>query len=60
MQIQQEFNRKERKEHKDKNLRCFFFAVFVFFVVNPSLMAACFIRVNPVRHPRFNSFAGIF
>jgi polynucleotide 5'-kinase involved in rRNA processing len=38
MQFQQDFNRKERKEHRDKGLWCFFFAIFV---VNSSLVAAC-------------------
>ena len=33
-------NRKERKERRDKDLWCFFFATFAFFVVNPALVAA--------------------
>jgi hypothetical protein len=41
MQFQQDFNRKERKEHRDKNLWHFFFAIFAFFAVNSSLVAAC-------------------
>jgi len=45
MQFQQNFNRKERKEHRDNNLCCFLFAIFVFFVVNSSLVAAC--RAGP-------------
>ena len=40
MQFQQDFNHKERKEHKDKNLWPFFFAIFVFFAVNSFLVAA--------------------
>jgi hypothetical protein len=34
MQFQQDDNRKERKELRDKNLRCFFFVIYAFFVVN--------------------------
>jgi hypothetical protein len=41
IQFQRDFNRKERKERRDKNLRWFFFAIFAFFVVNSSLVAAC-------------------
>ena len=40
MQFQQNFNRRERKERRDRNLWCFFFAIFVFFVVNSSSVAA--------------------
>jgi hypothetical protein len=40
MQFHQDFNHKERKEHKDKNLWHFFFAIFVFFAVNSFLVAA--------------------
>jgi len=50
MQFQQKFNRKERKEHRDKTL-WFFFAIFAFFVVNSSLVAAC-------RAASFASFRG--
>jgi hypothetical protein len=35
-QFQQNFHRKERKERRDKDLCCFFFAICVFFVVNSS------------------------
>jgi hypothetical protein len=47
MQFQQDFNRKERKERRDRNLWRFFFAIFVFFAVNSSLVAAC--RAGPWR-----------
>jgi hypothetical protein len=40
MQFQQDDNRKERKELIDKNLRCFFFGIYAFFVVNLVLVAA--------------------
>jgi hypothetical protein len=53
MQFQQYFNHKERKEHRDKNLWRFFFAIFVFFVVNSFLVAACRAGVFP--HFRGNS-----
>jgi len=33
MQFQQDFYRIERKEHRDKNLGCFFFAIYAIFVV---------------------------
>jgi len=46
MQLQQKFNRKERKEPRDKTLS-FFFAIFAFFVVNSALVAAC--RAAPLR-----------
>jgi hypothetical protein len=39
--MKQDFNHKERKEHRDKNLWRFFFAIFVFFAVNSFLDAAC-------------------
>jgi hypothetical protein len=45
MQFQQDFNHKKRKEHRDKNLWRFFFAIFVFFAVNSFLVAAC--RAGP-------------
>jgi hypothetical protein len=32
---------KQRKEHRDKNLLCFLFAIFAFFVVNSALVVAC-------------------
>jgi hypothetical protein len=41
VEFQQDFNHKERKEHRDKNLWRFFFAIFVFFAVNSFLVAAC-------------------
>jgi hypothetical protein len=47
VQFQQDFNHKERKEHRDKNLWRFFFAIFVFFAVNSFLVAAC--RAAPLR-----------
>jgi hypothetical protein len=53
MQFQQDFNHKERKEHRDKNLWRFFFAIFVFFAVNSFLVAAC--RTGPFAHFRGNS-----
>jgi hypothetical protein len=53
MQFQQVFNHKERKEHRDNNLWCFFFAIFVFFAVNLFLVAAC--RAGIFAHFRTNS-----
>jgi hypothetical protein len=41
VQFQQDSNHKERKEHRDKNLWRFFFAIFVFFAVNSFLVAPC-------------------
>jgi hypothetical protein len=41
MQFQQDFNRKKRKDHRDNNLRRFFFAIYAFFVVTPFLVAVC-------------------
>jgi hypothetical protein len=38
MQLQEDFNRKERKERTEKNFCCFFFVIFAFFVVNPVLV----------------------
>jgi hypothetical protein len=38
------FNRKERKERRDKDLWCFFYAIFAFFVVNPALVASVSLR----------------
>jgi hypothetical protein len=38
MQFQQDFS---HKEHRDKNLWRFFFAIFVFFAVNSFSVAAC-------------------
>jgi hypothetical protein len=40
VQFQRNFYRKERKERRDKDLWCFFFAICVFFVVNSSSVAA--------------------
>ena len=53
VQFQQNFNRKERKEHRDKNLWRFFFAIFVFFAVNSFLLAACRAAVQSTRIAHF-------
>jgi hypothetical protein len=57
MQFQQDLNHKERKEHRDKNLWRFFFAIFAFFAVNSSLVAAC--RAGPFAPFRGHSVTSV-
>jgi hypothetical protein len=53
MQFEKDFNHKERKEHRDKNLWRFFFAIYAFFAVNSFLVAAC--HAGIFAHLRGNS-----
>jgi hypothetical protein len=53
MQFKQNFDHKERKEHRDKNLWRFFFAIVVFFAVNSFSVAAC--RTGVLAHSCGNS-----
>jgi hypothetical protein len=46
MQFQQDFYRIERKEHRDKNLWHFFFAIFAIFVVK-----FLWLRLAALGHP---------
>jgi hypothetical protein len=45
VQFQQDFNHKERKEHRDKNLWRFFSAIFVFFAVNSFWLRLAALRI---------------
>jgi hypothetical protein len=69
VQFQQNFYRKERKERRDKDLWYFFFAIYVFFVVNSSLAASgragpsapfCGKSIEVPIHQPFTSHVGLF